>query len=206
MCPVACGPVVKIYTRKGDDGTTGLLYGGPRVAKNSPVIEANGVVDEAQAVIGLARAEAEPGGELDTLLVEVEHDLWVLMAEVATAPANRRKLSAGKSLVTPEMVSALEAQIDSLNERFEMPTEFVVPGQNRLSALLDVARTVVRRGERLVVGALAEVDSEVGPYLNRLSDLLWTMARWQEGEHLLARATARTTSPIDGPIKESQKP
>jgi cob(I)alamin adenosyltransferase len=176
------------------------------VAKNSPVIEANGVVDEAQAVIGLARAEAEPGGELDILLVEVEHDLWVLMAEVATAPANRRKLSAGKSLVTPEMVSALEAQIDSLNERFEMPTEFVVPGQNRLSALLDVARTVVRRGERLVVGALAEVDSEVGPYLNRLSDLLWTMARWQEGEHLLARATARTTSPIDGPIKESQKP
>jgi cob(I)alamin adenosyltransferase len=194
--------VVKIYTRKGDDGTTGLLYGGPRVAKNSPVIEANGVVDEAQAVIGLARAEAEPGGELDTLLIEIEHDLWVLMAEVATAPDNRRKLTAGKSLVTPEMVSALEGHIDELNKRFEMPTEFVVPGQNRLSALLDVARTVVRRGERLVVTALAEVDSEVGPYLNRLSDLLWTMARWQEGEHLLSRATASTTTPI----KESQKP
>lgn len=194
--------MVKIYTRKGDDGTTGLLYGGPRVAKNSPVIEANGVVDEAQAVIGLARAEAEPGGELDTLLIEIEHDLWVLMAEVATAPDNRRKLTAGKSLVTPEMVSALEGHIDELNKRFEMPTEFVVPGQNRLSALLDVARTVVRRGERLVVTALAEVDSEVGPYLNRLSDLLWTMARWQEGEHLLSRATASTTTPI----KESQKP
>ena len=194
--------MVKIYTRKGDDGSTGLLYGGPRVAKNSPVIEANGVVDEAQAVIGLARAEAEPGGELDTLLIEVEHDLWVLMAEVATAPDNRRKLTAGKSLVTPEMVSALEGHIDELNKRFEMPTEFVVPGQNRLSALLDVARTVVRRGERLVVTALAEVDSEVGPYLNRLSDLLWTMARWQEGEHLLSRATASTTTPI----KESQKP
>jgi cob(I)alamin adenosyltransferase len=188
--------VVKIYTRKGDDGTTGLLYGGPRVAKNSPVIEANGVVDEAQAVIGLARAEAEPGGELDTLLIEIEHDLWVLMAEVATAPDNRRKLTAGKSLVTPEMVSALEGHIDELNKRFEMPTEFVVPGQNRLSALLDVARTVVRRGERLVVTALAEVDSEVGPYLNRLSDLLWTMARWQEGEHLLSRATASTTTPM----------
>jgi cob(I)alamin adenosyltransferase len=197
-------PVAKIYTRKGDDGTTGLLYGGPRVAKNSAVIEANGVVDEAQAVIGLARAEAEPGGELDTQLVEIEHDLWVLMAEVATAPANRRKLVAGKSLVTPEMVSALEGQIDALNERFEMPTEFVVPGQSRLSALLDVARTVVRRGERLVVGALAEVDSEVGPYLNRLSDLLWTMARWQEGEHLLSRATSSTTTPMNAkPLKEN---
>jgi len=179
--------VVKIYTRKGDDGTTGLLYGGPRVSKNSPVIEANGVVDEAQAVLGVARAEAVSGGELDRLLVGVERDLWVLMAEVATAPANRRKLTPGTSLVTPEMVATLEAQIDELDARFEMPAEFVVPGQNRVSALLDVARTVVRRGERLVVGAMADVDSQVGPYLNRLSDLLWTMARWQEGEHLLAR-------------------
>jgi len=186
--------VAKIYTRKGDDGTTGLLFGGPRVAKNSPVIEANGVVDEAQAVIGVARAEAGPGSELDTVLIGVEHDLWVLMSEVATAPANRRKLVAGKSLVTPEMVSALEERIDELNERFEMPTAFVVPGQNKVSALLDVARTVVRRGERLVVSAMAEKDSQVGPYLNRLSDLLWTMARWQEGEHLLARNTTKNTT------------
>jgi len=181
--------VVKIYTRKGDDGTTGLLYGGPRVSKSSPVIEANGVVDEAQAVIGVARAEAVPGSELDVLLIGLERDLWVLMSEVATAPANRRKLTPGTSLVTAEMVSALEEQIDELNGRFEMPTEFVVPGQNRVAAVLDVARTVVRRGERLVVGAMAGVDSQVGPYLNRLSDLLWTMARWQEGEHLLARHT-----------------
>jgi cob(I)alamin adenosyltransferase len=184
--------VVKIYTRKGDDGTTGLLFGGPRVSKSSPVIEANGVVDEAQAAIGVARSEAQTGGELDALLVGVEHDLWVLMAEVATAPANRRKLTAGKSLVTPEMVSALETQIDELNTRFDMPTEFVVPGQNRVAALLDVARTVVRRGERLVVGVMSDQDSQVGPYLNRLSDLLWTIARWQEGEHLLSRATGTT--------------
>jgi cob(I)alamin adenosyltransferase len=181
--------VAKIYTRKGDDGTTGLLFGGPRVAKDSPVIEANGAVDEAQSVIGLARADAVPGGELDTLLIEIERELWILMAEVATAPANRRKLTVGKSLVTAEMVQALEGHIDALNKRFEMPTDFVVPGQNRLSALLDVARTVVRRAERLVVTALADIDSQVGPYLNRLSDLLWTMARWQEGEHLLSRAT-----------------
>ncbi|HXQ60923.1 MAG TPA: cob(I)yrinic acid a,c-diamide adenosyltransferase [Acidimicrobiales bacterium] len=186
--------MVKIYTRKGDDGTTGLLYGGPRVAKNSPVIEANGVVDEAQAVIGLARAETTPGGDLDSLLVALERDLWVLMSEVATAPANRRKLIPGTSLVTAEMVSALETRIDELNERFDMPSEFVVPGQNRVAALLDVARTVVRRGERLVVGAMADVDSQVGPYLNRLSDLLWTLARWQEGEHLLSRPAGRPRS------------
>jgi cob(I)alamin adenosyltransferase len=192
MCPVASPPVArnpKIYTRKGDDGTTGLLYGGPRVSKDSPVIEANGVVDEAQAVMGLARAEAPPGGELDSLLISLERDLWVLMAEVATAPANRPKLIAGQSLVTAEMVSALEAEMDELNTRFVMPKEFVVPGQSRVAALLDVARTVVRRAERLVVTATVDADSQVGPYLNRLSDLLWTMARWQEGEHLLSRAS-----------------
>jgi cob(I)alamin adenosyltransferase len=154
------------------------------------VIDANGVVDEAQALIGVARAEAAPGGELDALLIEVERDLWVLMAEVATAPGHRHKLVAGTSLVTAEMVAALEARIDEMNDRFDMPSDFVVPGQNRVSALLDVARTVVRRGERLVVTALADVDSEVGAYLNRLSDLLWTTARWQEGEHLLSRAAA----------------
>ena len=184
---LACRAVVKIYTRKGDDGTTGLYYGG-RVAKNSPSIEVNGDVDEAQAVLGLARAEADPGSELDELLLELERDLWVLMAEVATAPDNRHKLVEGTSLVTDEMVSALEARIDALNERFEMPTEFVVPGQNRVSAALDVARTVVRRAERGFTGSSPTAGSYVGPYLNRLSDLLWTMARWQEGEHLVSRS------------------
>ncbi len=199
MRPVACRGMAKIYTRKGDDGTTGLLFGGRRVPKNAPVIEANGAVDEAQALIGLARSEAPRGGELDSLLVGLERDLWVLMSEVATAPANRHKLTAGTSLVTPEMVAALESRIDELNERFDMPTEFIVPGQNRVSALLDVARTVVRRAERLVVGAMAEVDSQVGPYLNRLSDLLWTTARWQEGEHLLSTTgAARQTKARNG--------
>jgi cob(I)alamin adenosyltransferase len=179
--------VVKIYTRKGDDGTTGLLYGG-RVPKSSPAIEVNGAVDEAQAMLGLARAEAEAGSELDTILLDLERDLWVLMAEVATAPENRRKLSAGTSLVTPEMVTALEASIDTLNERFAMPTEFVMPGQNRVSAALDVARTVVRRAERGYTTVSPVPGSHVGPYLNRLSDLLWTMARWQEGEHVAARS------------------
>lgn len=182
--------MVRIYTRKGDDGTTSLLYGG-RVPKNAPAIEANGTVDEAQAMLGVVRAEAVPGSELDDLLVTVERDLWVLMAEVATDTANRRKLTPGRSLVTQEMVSSLEASIDDLTERFDMPDEFVVPGQNRVSALLDVARTVVRRAERLLSVAPPEEGSQVVPYLNRLSDLLWTMARWQEGEHLLARGTGR---------------
>ena len=217
--PLACGAVVKIYTRKGDDGTTGLYFGGRRVPKDSPAISVNGDVDEAQSMLGLARAEAETGSELDELLLDLERDLWVLMAEVATAPENRHKLVAGASLVTHEMVAALESRIDMLNERFEMPTEFVMPGQNRVAAALDVARTVVRRAERgfiAVSGARAPTvdaprrprsgrrgsagsagsagtessvpDSQVGPYLNRLSDLLWTMARWQEGEHIAARS------------------
>jgi cob(I)alamin adenosyltransferase len=182
--------VVRIYTRKGDDGTTGLLYGG-RVPKGAPAIEVNGAVDEAQAALGMARAEATRGSELDDLLLELERDLWVLMAEVATAPENRHKLTPGTSEVTSDMVRALEAHIDELSERFEMPSEFVMPGQNRTAAALDLARTVVRRAERMASSALSAPDSHVVAYLNRLSDLLWTMARWQEGEHLATRSVDR---------------
>ena len=187
---------MKIYTRRGDDGTTGLLYGG-RVRKDSATIDLNGAVDEAQASLGVARAEAERGSELDELLVGLERDLWVLMAEVATAPDNRHKLTPGVSLVTADMVTALEARIDALDERFEMPTEFVVPGQTRVAALLDTARTVVRRAERLSLSAVE--GSQVGPYLNRLSDLCWTMARWQEGQHLPSRAEGKRRQPRKEP-------
>lgn len=175
----------RVYTRTGDDGTTGLLHGG-RVAKDDPAIEVAGAVDEAQAALGLARAEAEPGSELDRMLVALERDLWVLMAEVATSPANRHRLSPGSSLVTAEMVAALEGHLDDLLARADLPAEFVVPGQDRVSALLDVARTVVRRAERAAL-ALPLPGSSVGPYLNRLSDLCWALARWQEGEHLPSR-------------------
>ncbi|MBK6857204.1 MAG: cob(I)yrinic acid a,c-diamide adenosyltransferase [Microthrixaceae bacterium] len=178
---------MKVYTRKGDDGTTGL-YGGGRVAKDSAAPEAYGTVDEAQACLGMARSECEPAGELDGLLVGLERDLWVLMAELATDPSNRHKLAEGISLVTAEMVAHLEELIDDITDRFDAPTEFVVPGESRLAALLDVARTVVRRAERRCVGATIE-GSQVGPYLNRLSDLLWTMARWVEGESLPSRST-----------------
>jgi cob(I)alamin adenosyltransferase len=176
---------MRIYTRKGDDGTTGLYFGG-RTAKDAPLVDAYGTVDEAQAFLGLARAEAEPGSELDDLLVAVERDLWVLMADLATGEDNRHKLAAGQSLVTDGMVAALEAHIDALTDRSEIPAEFVVPGQSRTGALLDVARTVVRRAERQSVGTVAPGSLAV-VYLNRLSDLLWIMARWQEGESLPAR-------------------
>ena len=177
---------MKIYTRKGDDGTTGLLYGG-RVPKDSAVIAANGAVDEAQASLGVARAAAEAGSELDEILVTVERDLYVLMAELATAEGNRRKLQPGTSLVTAEMVDALEEHIDAITARFPPLTDFVIPGHDAVSAALDVARTVVRRAERQVLGAVAG-GSQVLPYLNRLSDLLWALARCQEhGESLLSK-------------------
>jgi cob(I)alamin adenosyltransferase len=179
----------RIYTKKGDDGTTGLLYGG-RVRKDSWRIELNGAVDEAQAAIGLARAETPPGSEANARLTTLARDLYVLMAEVATAPENRTKLTAGSTLVTPGMVRALEEGIDDLLARFDMPSDFTVPGENRTAAALDLARTVVRRAERIAVAAPAgeaSPDSLVSIYLNRLSDLLWAMARWQEGAHRLSK-------------------
>jgi cob(I)alamin adenosyltransferase len=176
----------RIYTKQGDDGTTGLFYGG-RVAKDDVLPEAYGAVDEAQAVLGIARSKGRADAELDRLLLGIERDLYVLMAELATAPANRDKLVAHQSKVAPEMVSALEGLIDDLSTRFEPPTEFVVPGEHEVAAFLDLARTVVRRAERRSLHA-AEPPSLVVPYLNRLSDLLWTLARWQEGTSLPTRS------------------
>ena len=101
-------------------------------------------------------------------------------------PENRTKLEPGVTLVTTEMVTALELLIDDANTRFEAPAEFTVPGQTEVSARLDWARVIVRRAERASLAAHLP-DSQVLPYLNRLSDLLWTLARWQEGQSLLSR-------------------
>lgn len=188
--------MMKIYTRKGDDGTTGLYYGG-RVRKDDPAPMAYGDVDEAQAAIGLARADVRTSadvtmGGLDDVLISIERDLWVLMADLATEDSNREKLVAGATRVTGEMIVRLEGLIDEFSSRFELPKEFVVPGQNRLSALLDVARTVTRRAERSSLAAVAD-DSLVLTYLNRLSDLLWTLARFAEhGGSLTARSATPT--------------
>lgn len=167
----------RIYTRKGDDGTTGLYFGG-RVRKDDERVEAYGVVDEAQAFLGLARSGVARGSELDVLLVAIERDLWTVMAELATEEANRSKL--GDGLMPAARVTELETLIDDYKARFELPAEFVVPGEDPVAAALDVARTVVRRAERRAL-AIAPAGSQAVPYLNRLSDLLWTMARWQEG-------------------------
>jgi cob(I)alamin adenosyltransferase len=173
---------VKIYTRKGDDGTTGLWYGG-RVPKFSGRPEAYGSVDEAAAALGLCRAGAEPGGELYGDILRVQNELFVAGAELATAPEAAGRLEPEVSKVTPGMVERLESDIDRYMERVDLPPKFVIPGGTELSARLDVARAAVRRAERRVSalhdqGDLA--DETVLIYLNRLSDALFAMARFAD--------------------------
>jgi cob(I)alamin adenosyltransferase len=173
---------VKIYTRKGDDGTTGLWYGG-RVPKYAGRPEAYGSVDEAASALGLARAAAEGGGELHTDILRVQNELFVAGAELATAPEAADRLEPGVSKVTPAMVERLEADIDRYMDRVDLPPKFVIPGGTELSARLDVARAAVRRAERRVAalkdaGDLA--DEIVVTYLNRLSDALFAMARFAD--------------------------
>jgi cob(I)alamin adenosyltransferase len=178
---------VKIYTRTGDDGTTGLYFGG-RVRKDSPRPTAYGEVDELQAALGLVRAAAaESEDDLAEKVVAIEGDLWVLMAELATAEENAHKLVDGETRVTAAMVTRLERWIDEVSEHFPAPTEFVVPGETEIGARLDVARTVCRRAERAAL-SVVEPPSLVGAYLNRLSDLCWTLARWQDGRSVPVRS------------------
>jgi len=182
---LGCRFGMKVYTRKGDDGTTGLLYGG-RVGKDEVGPEAYGAVDEAVSALGLARAEIDPDSELHELLVRLQRELFVVGAELATAPENRGKLTPEVSLVTAEMVTRLEPIIDDVSARFDPPQEFVLPGQNSVAATLDFARTVIRRAERISVAATRVgwlgAESHVVPYLNRVADLVYTLSRWQEGD------------------------
>jgi cob(I)alamin adenosyltransferase len=175
--------VARIYTKGGDDGTTGLLYGG-RVSKADPATHAYGTTDEAVAALGLARALASDPG-LNQELLQLQRELFVVGADLATNPRERGKLQPGISLVTEEMVRRLEERIDESVAAHPLPREFVVPGANPVSASLDVARSVVRRAERLAVEARdseAEVNEVVLRYLNRLSDLLFVLARIAAGE------------------------
>ena len=176
-----------VATGKGDDGTTCLLYGG-RVGKDDPRTDAYGAVDEAVAVLGVARVALTQAGltELSELVLRYQRELFVVGAELATDPANRGKLQDGVTRVTAEMVSALEPIIDDLTSRYDAPQEFVLPGESRVAAALDLARTITRRAERDAVAAthagwLDPATSQVVPYLNRLADLVYTLARWQEG-------------------------
>jgi cob(I)alamin adenosyltransferase len=175
----------RIYTKTGDDGTTGLLYGG-RVPKSDHATEAYGTVDEAVADLGVARAALAPDSpEAAALVLRLQRELFVVGADLATNPKQRAKLTPGVSLVTAEMVAALEPEIDALVEAFPLPDGFVVPGATAVSAALDVARSTVRRAERRVVeleGVGGTVNPEARRYLNRLSDLLFVLARSVAGD------------------------
>jgi cob(I)alamin adenosyltransferase len=175
---------VKVYTRTGDDGTTGLFHGG-RVTKDDLGPAVYGAVDEAVSALGVVRAEVPRDGELHALLLRLQRELFVVGAELATSPGKRRLLEPEVTITSAAMVEHLEPLIDDVSTRFDPPREFVVPGENRVAAALDMARTVVRRAEREAVaatrGGWLEPHSQVVPYLNRLADLLYTLARWQEG-------------------------
>jgi cob(I)alamin adenosyltransferase len=174
--------VPRIYTKTGDDGTTGLLYGG-RVPKDDAATEAYGTTDEAVAVLGQARASAD--GIVSEEILALQRELFVVGADLATNPEERGKLQPGISLVTAEMTERLERRIDELVDERALPQAFIVPGANAASAALDLARSVIRRAERHVVAMEREgrdVNPEVRRYLNRLSDLVFVLARRQAGE------------------------
>ena len=173
----------RIYTKTGDDGTTGLLYGG-RVPKDDLVTEAYGTTDEAVAVLGLARSLTGDPSMADEIL-ELQRELFVVGADLATNPDERAKLTAGVSLVTQEMTERLEARIDDLVAERPLPEVFIVPGANPASAALDVARSTIRRAERATISLERDgrtINPEVRRYLNRLSDLLFVLARRAAGE------------------------
>jgi cob(I)alamin adenosyltransferase len=174
--------MVKIYTRKGDDGTTGLWYGG-RVQKYDARPEAYGSVDEAASELGVCRAAARDNKELYDDILRIQNELFVAGAELATAPEAAGRLEPGVSKVTAEMIERLEADIDRYMERVQLPPKFVIPGGTELSARLDVARTAIRRAERRVSamqGAGQLPDDTVLRYLNRASDAVYAMARFAD--------------------------
>jgi cob(I)alamin adenosyltransferase len=175
--------VVKIYTRKGDDGTTSLWYGG-RVPKDAPRTEAYGSVDEANSALGVARSLCgREQAELSVDILKLQEELFVAGAELATAPEAAERLEDDVSRITEEMVTDLEALIDRYMDQVELPPQFVIPGGTQLSAALDLARAAIRRAERRVValndaGELASLA--VLHYLNRASDLAYAMARYTD--------------------------
>jgi cob(I)alamin adenosyltransferase len=177
--------VAKIYTKKGDDGTTSLWYGG-RVQKSDPRTEAYGSIDEAVSALGLARALCDQGQEeVAADILALQNELFVAGAELATAPEAAERLEDGVSRVTDEMADALDAEVDRYLEGVELPPQFTIPGGTQISAQLDVARAVLRRAERRVV-ALKDADGLASDtilrFLNRASDLLFAMARATDEE------------------------
>ena len=191
-----------VATGRGDDGSTGLLFGGERIVKDDPRTEAYGTIDEAVAVLGLARAElglkdqlgvlSPAFGDLPDVILRLQRELFVAAAELATNPDAWPRLEDGRTRVSQDMVDGLDELLSQAERRVEMPHEFVVPGETRTSAALEVARTVVRRAERRAVSLDRQrliPGPHLLPYLNRLADLLWVLARAAE------QAEARTATP-----------
>jgi len=182
-----------VATKRGDDGTTGLLYGGSRIAKDDARTEAYGTVDEAVAALGLARANVGLKARIGVLprglggfgetILRLQRELFVVGAELATNPDAWDRLEDGRTRVSAAMVAGLDDLLEAVESHIEMPREFVVPGETPTSAALELARTTVRRAERRAVGlrhgGLVPGEHLV-PYLNRLADLLWVLARAAE--------------------------
>lgn len=172
----------KIYTKTGDDGTTGLVDG-PRRDKDDLRVEAYGTVDEANSAIGLVRLHTSSMMRVDHALGTIQNDLFDLGSDLATpGPDEGRKYAALR--VTARQIDWLERQIDQFNEALAPLTSFVLPGGSHLSASLHLARTIVRRAERICVGlkrAEPDTNPEAIRYLNRLSDLLFVLARVANG-------------------------
>jgi cob(I)alamin adenosyltransferase len=182
-----------VATGRGDDGSTGLLYGGERISKDDLRTEAYGTIDEAVAALGLARARLglkEEYGVLSPalrplrdLVLRFQRELFVAAAELATNPRAWDRLEDGRTRVSQAMVEGVEAVLRDLEARIQMPSEFVVPGETPTSAGLELARTILRRAERRAVALGREgliPGPHLLPYLNRLADLLWVLARAAE--------------------------
>jgi cob(I)alamin adenosyltransferase len=180
----------RVYTKFGDAGETSLLYGG-RVSKNGLNTEAYGITDEAVSAMGLARAMTS-NPKVNDLLRQLQRDLFTIAAELATDPDKYELFQQHFKPVTAEMVTSLEETIDSLEEEFEMPKVFILPGGSQASAAIDLARCVIRTAERRVV-AMAEADvltnGLIMAYLNRLGDLLFVLARYEDRDIPIERAT-----------------
>jgi cob(I)alamin adenosyltransferase len=170
-------PTLKIYTRTGDAGDTGL-FGGGRVPKDDPRVEAYGDVDELNAVIGVARA-VEQMTRIDEVLVPVQRDLFAIGALLATPDRDRMAQHLEKARIDEERIAQLERSIDDAESELEPLRAFILPGGTPKAAALHVARTVCRRAERRVVQLqrTVEIPGLAVIYLNRLSDLLFTLAR-----------------------------
>lgn len=169
----------RIYTRKGDDGSTALVTG-ERLKKSDPRVEAYGTVDETNSIVGIARLHTGGFPELDAMLARIQNDLFDLGADLATPP--KAELKWEPLRVVAAQVTRLESEIDLLNADLEPLTSFVLPGGSAAAAHLHLARTVSRRAERLMVAMISEdpeaVSRECLAYVNRLSDFFFVAARW----------------------------